>query len=116
MTVAGHGLLTACMAAGIEDIQILTTQPHSSLAKACSVAGIGRSSVIDVGSKGDGIRFDLEVLEKHLEREKTASIVVISCGEVNTGFFATHGSEEVRSIRSLCDKYKAWLHVDAGKH
>ena len=114
-TVGDDGLLAACMAGKLDKIQLLTTLPHSSMMKACSIAGLGRSSVVHVGSEKDVIDFDLEDLEAQLKRANTASIVVVSCGEVNTGFFATHGVEDFQKIRSLCDRYEAWLHVDAGR-
>lgn len=114
-TVGDKGLLAACRAADIDNVQILTTMPHSSLKKASSILGFGRSSVYDVGKADEFLAFDLEKTETMLKRSNTASIVVISCGEVNTGFFATHSLEDVQVLRSLCDKYNAWLHVDAGK-
>ena len=46
-----------------------------------------------------------------METARTASIVAVSCSEVNTGLFATTGGE-MKSIRELCDEYGAWLHVD----
>lgn len=113
-TVGVRGLLAACRAADIDNVQILTTLPHSSLKKASSTIGFGRSSVHDVGKAKDFLAFDLEQTETMLKRTNTASIVVISCGEVNTGFFATHSLEDVQVLRSLCDKYNAWIHVDAG--
>ncbi|MCJ1262241.1 hypothetical protein MMC22_002111 [Lobaria immixta] len=112
-TVGELGLLAACRAADIDHVQILTTLPHSSLRKAASIIGVGRSSVHDVGKTNDFLAFDLERTERMLNRTNTASIVVISCGEVNTGFFATHGFEDVQILRSLCEKYNAWIHVDA---
>jgi len=38
--------------------------------------------------------------------------VVISCGEVNTGHFATAGIQQLQQLRKLCDQYGSWLHVD----
>lgn len=113
-TVGESGLNAACRAAGIDEVQILTTFPHSSLKKASSVLGFGRSSVQDVGKVQDFLAFDLEKTEAMLKRKNTSSILVISCGEVNTGFFATHSVKEVEALRSLCDEYGAWIHVDAG--
>lgn len=113
-TVGEQGLLAASRAANIDNVQILTTLPHSSLRKASSIIGFGRSSVHDVGKANDSLAFDLEQTETMLQQANTASILVISCGEVNTGFFATHGFEEVQVLRILCDKYNAWIHVDAG--
>ncbi|KAL8736659.1 MAG: hypothetical protein Q9166_000025 [cf. Caloplaca sp. 2 TL-2023] len=113
-TVGEDGLLAACQAADITDIQVLTTMPHSSLKKASSIVGLGRSCFHRVSRAEDDIEFDLETLEDRLRKDHTVSIVVISCAEVNTGMFATHSYDEVDVLRSLCDKYGAWLHVDAG--
>ncbi|KAL8833835.1 MAG: hypothetical protein Q9170_004057 [Blastenia crenularia] len=112
-TVGNVGLLAACRAAGITDIQILTTLPHSSLKKASSIIGLGRSCFHRVSQSENQLDFDLELLEERLKLPHTASIVVISCSEVNTGYFATHSEREVYSLSSLCKKYGAWLHVDA---
>ena len=113
-TVGEHGLLTACQVAGINNVQILTTMPHSSLRKAASVVGLGRSCVREVSLSSQSIAFDLDRLEEELKNPASASIVVISCAEVNTGLFATGSYDDVRKLRSLCDQYGAWLHVDAG--
>lgn len=113
-SVGSLGLLKACRIAGVEEIDIITTMAHSSLFKASSILGLGRACVHDVGtSKGD-VAFDLQKLEQQLKsgHQNTASIVVVSCGEVNTGLYATHSLAEVQALRNLCDKYGAWLHVD----
>ncbi|KAK4553426.1 hypothetical protein LTR86_009483 [Recurvomyces mirabilis] len=112
VSVAEMGIHKAMMWAGISDVQILTTVPHSSLRKAASIVGLGRAAVIDVGRIDLPHRFDMAFLEDHLRDAKTASIVAVSCAEVNTGLFATDGHDMAR-IRALCDKYSAWLHVDA---
>jgi glutamate/tyrosine decarboxylase-like PLP-dependent enzyme len=113
--IEGEGLLSACLRAGIQNFQVLTTLPHSSLGKAANIVGLGSASLIDVSKSNDFLRFDMAKLEEHLSKPNTASVVTISCGEVNTGKFATNSREEVQAIRELCDKYDAWLHVDAGK-
>lgn len=114
-TVGEYGLLAACRVAEIDDVQILTTLPHSSIRKASSIVGLGRSSIFDVSKKDDFLAFDLQKTESMLKRPKKATIVVVSCGEVNTGWFATRSLEELQALRSLCDLYGAWIHVDAGK-
>lgn len=113
-SVGEIGLLAACREAGITDIQVLTTMPHSSLKKAASVVGLGRSCLHSVGISSEDLAFDFVKLENDLRRPAIASIVVISCAEVNTGLFATRSYENVLALRSLCDQYGAWLHVDAG--
>ncbi|KAK0745196.1 pyridoxal phosphate-dependent transferase [Apiosordaria backusii] len=116
ITVAKAGLIKACIAAGVQDIKILTSAPHSSLLKAAKILGLGQESVVDVGQQNDGKpwRVDLDKLEYALqeaEKNRTACIIAISCGEVNTGRFAT-GVFDMPKIRSLADRYKAWVHVD----
>lgn len=110
--VAEAGLAQAIKFAGIEEVQILTTVPHSSIAKAASIVGLGRRAVVLVGQKDAPHKFDFQALEFWLQKPKIASIVVISCSEVNTGLFATTG-DEVTTLRNMCDRYGAWLHVDA---
>lgn len=113
VTVSQLGLLEASRLGGIEEYQILTVMAHSSLYKSASIVGLGRACVKDVGSADVPWTFDLNRLEEALAKsQKTASIVVISCGEVNTGRFNTTGLHEMRRIRQLCDSYNAWLHID----
>ena len=116
ISVGELGLLEACRRADVDNLAVVTTMPHSSLGKAASVVGIGRGSVIDVGQDENPIKFDLQKLEVALKLSKTACIVVISCGEVNTGSYATQGLKDVQAIRSLCNTYGAWLHVDGGTY
>ncbi|KAI9666351.1 MAG: hypothetical protein M1821_004287 [Bathelium mastoideum] len=106
------GIMEAARRAGIDKIQILSSAPHSSLVKAASVVGLGRASVVALNAPESSSFESLQILEKHLQQKNTASIVAISCGEINTGHFATSGFQEMQAIRELCDKYGAWLHVD----
>lgn len=108
------GILEACRRAGVDHIQVLTTMPHSSIRKAASIVGLGRASVVDCGIEGAPLAFDLVKLEQLMSHPRCASIVVVSCGEVNTGGFATHSMDEVLKLRNMCDDYGAWLHVDGG--
>jgi glutamate/tyrosine decarboxylase-like PLP-dependent enzyme len=112
VSVAEHGIHEAMCMAGIENIQILTSMPHSSLRKAASIVGLGHASVKDVGLPDSPHRFDMQALKAALSKPKVASIVAVSCAEVNTGFFATNKAE-MEQIRSLCDLYGAWIHIDA---
>jgi glutamate/tyrosine decarboxylase-like PLP-dependent enzyme len=112
-SVGEIGLLSALRLACINEIQILTTVPHSSLSKAASLLGLGRSSIVSIGLPSTPHKFNLPLLKQHLSKPATASIVVISAAEVNTGLFATSTAQEMTYIRQLCDTYGAWLHVDA---
>ncbi|KAI1418524.1 PLP-dependent transferase [Hypoxylon sp. FL1857] len=106
------GILGACAAAGIREIQVLTSMGHSSLSKAASVVGLGRRAVKELPlSDAEPWRLDLDAVERELQREGVASIIAVSAGEVNTGRFATT-STDMKKLRELADKYKAWVHVD----
>lgn len=80
-TVGEDGLLDSCRTANIDRIQVLTTRAHSSLFKACSIVGLGRSCVIDVGLSNESPEFNLDVLEDCLKHQNTVSIVALSCGK-----------------------------------
>ncbi|KAF4216236.1 hypothetical protein CNMCM8980_006600 [Aspergillus fumigatiaffinis] len=111
-SVGQHGLFEVMQASGLSGLQVLSTLPHSSLVKAAGILGIGRANVKNICRDDNPLLFDLVKLEAELARSEKATIVAVSCGEVNTGHFATAGLEEMLEIRRLCDKYGAWLHVD----
>lgn len=112
-SVGECGLFETMQVAGVSGLQVLSTLPHSSLAKAAGILGFGRKNVknICMEDPNNPLRFDMQKLEAELARSDKATIVAVSCGEVNTGHFATC-AEDMRSLRELCDKYGAWLHVD----
>ncbi|KAJ4384704.1 hypothetical protein N0V86_000305 [Didymella sp. IMI 355093] len=112
VSVGEHGIMEAMRLAGIDNIQILTTVPHSSLSKAASILGMGRSCVKTIGRAEAPHKFDMELLQKQLAQPGAASIVAISAAEVNTGLFATSSLQDMQAIRHLCDMYGAWIHVD----
>lgn len=102
------GIHRAMALAGLDNFQVLHCMSHSSIAKACSILGLGSQNAVSASSSSQPWTFDLEVLEQRLATPNTGSIVVVSFGEVNTGRY-THS---ISKIRALCDKYKAWLHID----
>jgi glutamate/tyrosine decarboxylase-like PLP-dependent enzyme len=116
-SVGELGLLEACQRAGVHEIKILSTSPHSSLGKAASIVGLGRDACMDMrrDQAEQEIRFDFKKLEAELKVEGRACIVAVSCGEVNTGNYATYSRKEMAQLRELCDKYRAWLHADGGE-
>ncbi|KAH9879770.1 hypothetical protein J1614_001793 [Plenodomus biglobosus] len=113
VSVGEVGIVEAMRRAGIDEIQILTTVPHSSLSKAASVLGLGRASVKTIGLPHAPHKFNMVELKSLLAQPGSASIVAVSASEVNTGFFATTSLEEMQELRNLCDMYGAWIHVDA---
>lgn len=112
VSVGEHGIVEAMRLAGIDNIQILTSVPHSSLSKAASILGMGRTCMKTIARADAAHKFDMDLLQKRLAQPGTASIVAISASEVNTGLFATCSLHEMQAIRRLCDMYGAWIHVD----
>ena len=111
-SVGEHGLFEAFLAAGLSGVQVLSTLPHSSMGKAAGILGIGRANVKNICRQDNPLLIDLARLEAELARSNKASIVAISCGEVNTGSFATTSLQDMQEVRRLCDKYGSWVHVD----
>ncbi|KAM3505506.1 hypothetical protein MY10362_002911 [Beauveria mimosiformis] len=111
--VGEMGLLAAARAAGVDEIQVLTSMGHSSLGKAASVVGLGRRAVRELRLSGEEPwRFDMDAAEAAMQRPGVATILGISAGEVNTGRYALQGIDEWKRVRALADRYGAWIHVD----
>ncbi|EJP64063.1 pyridoxal-dependent decarboxylase [Beauveria bassiana ARSEF 2860] len=111
--VGEMGLLAAARAAGVDEIQVLTSMGHSSLGKAASVVGLGRRAVKELRlSEAEPWRFDIDAAEAAMQRPGVATILGISAGEVNTGRYALQGIDEWKRVRALADRYGAWIHVD----
>ncbi|UZJ55094.1 hypothetical protein CBS101457_004414 [Exobasidium rhododendri] len=114
---------------GALPVKVYVCQAHASIKKTAALSGIGRANVIDVSQRppeqrqGDthtsqeerllcSLDFDLVRLESHLKEcydAKVPAIVVVGMGEVVTGSL----TDQTLQIRRLCDKYLAWLHMDA---
>ncbi|KAK5196130.1 hypothetical protein LTR99_008061 [Exophiala xenobiotica] len=109
-----YGLAELLLRAGASKIQVLSTLPHSSIAKAASVLGIGRRNVISIAhsSSDNPLQIDLERLRAEAQRPDVLNILAVSAGEVNTGRFATDSLETMRQLRAICDEYGLWMHVD----
>ena len=115
MSVGEHGLLAVAQAAQIDQVKVLSTLPHSSIAKAASMVGLGRSSVESIVKEGTELGIDLDRLQglaEESEAQRVAYILAISAGEVNTGHFASDSADMMRRVRDICDKYGIWVHVD----
>ncbi|KPI40151.1 L-2,4-diaminobutyrate decarboxylase [Cyphellophora attinorum] len=119
VSVGNLGLIDAMRYAGLYSLRVLTTLPHSSIAKAASVVGIGRCQVTSVIKEGTDLDIDLDAVERYASEPGTGCILVISAGEVNTGRFATLGSQEGgnqppvwQQLGEICDRYNVWVHVD----
>ncbi|KIM28033.1 hypothetical protein M408DRAFT_329689 [Serendipita vermifera MAFF 305830] len=99
-------------------IRVLTDRHHASIEKATAIVGIGRKNVVDLSATSKGLSTPfVNRLESALQvyhgqaiesGEKVGFIVVVSFAEVNTGDFT-----DMEGVKRLCDKYSAWLHIDA---
>ncbi|NEB03590.1 pyridoxal-dependent decarboxylase [Streptomyces sp. SID13726] len=91
-------------------VDVLSGSPHSSVAKALSVLGIGRNRLRRVPVLGGGREaVDVGALDATLaELGGRPTIVVANAGTVNTVDF-----DDLRAIAALKERHDFWLHVDA---
>jgi glutamate/tyrosine decarboxylase-like PLP-dependent enzyme len=101
-SVAQDGLHT------IGPIQVFSGAAHSSVYKALSMLGMGRSSLQRVVLEANRERVDVRALERHLEDAAGPCIVVANSGTVNTVDF-----DDLFAILELKKRHQFWLHVDA---
>jgi glutamate/tyrosine decarboxylase-like PLP-dependent enzyme len=114
MSVGEHGLVECMRVVDVPFVKILSTMPHSSIAKAAAIVGFGRTSVISIAGDEDPLKIDMAKLRDEVGKEggRGRYIVTVSAGEVNTGRFATDSGEQMRELRGFCDEHGIWLHVD----
>ncbi|KAF3921901.1 hypothetical protein ABW20_dc0100806 [Dactylellina cionopaga] len=113
-SMAKIGYLQAAIKSGVQNgIKIVVAKPHSSIAKAASILGLGSENIINLPeSEAAPWNMDFKALENTLSKQqedKTRYIVVGQLGEVNTGRFMS----DIPRLRELCTRYGAWLHIDA---
>ncbi|MBB2913284.1 glutamate/tyrosine decarboxylase-like PLP-dependent enzyme [Streptosporangium becharense] len=95
--------------AALGPVPVLSGSPHSSIGKALSVLGLGRSAVRHVGVLPDREAVDVNRLDEELDRlDGAPAIVVANAGTVNTVDF-----DDLRAIAALRERHRFWLHVDA---
>lgn len=111
-SVGEDGLFEMMSLAGVKKLQVLSTLPHSTIAKAASVVGIGRRNIVSIATDHDPLQIDLEKLKAEVEKPGTLNILAISAGEVNTGRFATYSGTHMKQIRQICSQNHVWIHVD----
>ncbi|WP_406268153.1 pyridoxal-dependent decarboxylase [Actinacidiphila glaucinigra] len=98
--------------AALGPVTVLSGTPHSSVDKALSVLGLGRSSLTSVPVLPGGREaVDVDRLDAALtalEGEGRPAVVVANAGTVNTVDF-----DDLRAIAALKERHDFWLHVDA---
>ncbi|MFH8388765.1 pyridoxal phosphate-dependent decarboxylase family protein [Streptomyces sp. NPDC018036] len=91
-------------------VDVLSATPHSSVAKALSVLGLGRGSLRRVPVlPGNREAVDVERLDAALTAlGGRPAVVVANAGTVNTVDF-----DDLRAVAALRERHDFWLHVDA---
>ncbi len=103
LDIAQRGLKTQATAT------ILSCQPHSSIAKALAMLGMGRENLVVIPALQDSEVVNVERLEDMLIMQGGKPVIFCaSAGTVNTGSF-----DDIAAIARLKDKYSFWLHIDA---
>ena len=89
-----------------------SAQTHSSLEKACRIAGLGSDALrkIEIDPATLAVRPTLlrEAIEKDVRDGMTPALVVASVGTTGTG-----AVDPVRELGEIAGEHGAWLHVDA---
>ncbi|MEE1788778.1 pyridoxal-dependent decarboxylase [Streptomyces sp. SP17BM10] len=88
-------------------VRVLSGSAHSSIAKALSVLGLGRSALTAVPTLPGREAVDPAELERALAEADGPCVVVANAGTVNTVDF-----DDLRAIAALRERYDFWLHVD----
>lgn len=90
-------------------VEIFSSCPHASMIKALGFAGFGQDSVTYIDKNTDAESININALELALANSSvTSKIVLASAATVTATSF-----DDLISIAKLCEKYDAWLHVDA---
>jgi len=94
--------------AALGPVTVLSGSPHSSILKALSFLGMGRSALRKVPVLPGREAVDVAKLAEVLETLDGPAVVVANAGTVNTVDF-----DDLRAIAALKQRYDFWLHVDA---
>ncbi|MFE3625991.1 pyridoxal phosphate-dependent decarboxylase family protein [Streptomyces goshikiensis] len=95
-------------AAALGPVRVLSGAPHSSIAKALSVLGLGRSSLVPVPTLPGREAVDPAALDRALADTPGPAVVVANAGTVNTVDF-----DDLRAVAALKERHDFWLHTDA---
>ncbi|WP_441249845.1 pyridoxal phosphate-dependent decarboxylase family protein [Kitasatospora sp. McL0602] len=89
-------------------VRVLSGSAHSSVAKALSVLGLGRTALRVVPTLPGREAVDVAALERELAEADGPCVVVANAGTVNTVDF-----DDLTALAALRERYGFWLHVDA---
>jgi aromatic-L-amino-acid decarboxylase len=88
-----------------------STEAHSSIEKACIVAGIGKAGVRRIPAD-DAYRLRPEALESAIAEDRAAGWLPF-CVVATLGTTSSTSVDPAAAIAEVCAREKLWLHVDA---
>ncbi|MFK0197937.1 pyridoxal phosphate-dependent decarboxylase family protein [Streptomyces lavendulae] len=95
-------------AAALGPVRVLSGAPHSSIAKALAVLGLGRASLVRVPTLPGREAVDPAALDRALADTPGPAVVVANAGTVNTVDF-----DDLQALDALRRRHDFWLHTDA---
>ncbi len=90
---------------------ICSENAHFSVQKNMAMMGMGFQSVVTV-PVNDKAQIDISALEKTMAQLK-ADGKIVACVVATAGTTDAGAIDDIKAIRTLTDKYGAWLHIDA---
>jgi len=88
-----------------------STETHSSLDKACAIAGIGTKNLRKIATD-DSLAMDPAALTEQIEADRGAGLIpFFVCATIGTT--SSLAVDPVAAIGAICEEQKLWLHVDA---
>ena len=88
-----------------------STETHSSLDKACAIAGIGTKNLRKIATD-DSLAMDPAALTEQIEADRGAGLIpFFVCATIGTT--SSLAVDPVAAIGAICEEQRLWLHVDA---
>jgi len=93
----------------LQQAQVLSCTPHSSIAKCLSMLGFGRDALVRLPALPLREAVDIAALAAWLEQHRGQPVIyVANAGTVNTTDF-----DDIAALAILKQRYSFWLHIDA---
>ncbi len=88
-----------------------TGEAHSSIDKACWIAGIGQENLVKIATQGPRRSMQVTVLEAAIREDLAAGLkpagIVALLGGTSTG-----GSDDINAVADVAERFGLYLHVD----